>query len=101
MIISNKLGWIRTPLTQPEPTFEKGVWMNIQHDAVQTISYEGIMECWHQGNELLGGKYKPQLVSVHDPDEFINGVAEQSEKEKRYKAILDAYRALSDLKKQR
>jgi D-threo-aldose 1-dehydrogenase len=99
VIISNKLGWIRTPLSHPEPTFEKGVWVDIRHDAVQSISYEGIMECWYQGNELLGGNYRPQLVSVHDPDEFIRGVAEPAEKEKRYKAILEAYRALSDLKK--
>jgi D-threo-aldose 1-dehydrogenase len=100
VIISNKLGWIRTPLTQPEPTFEKGVWMNIQHDAAQTISYEGIMNCWHQGIELLGGQYRPQLVSVHDPDEFINSVTEPAEKEKRYRSILEAYRALSDLKRE-
>jgi len=99
VLISNKLGWIRTSLNTPEPTFEKGVWMNIRHDARQVISYEGIMECWKQGNELLGGKYKPQLVSVHDPDEFINGAVGEAEKAKRYKAILEAYKALSDLKK--
>ncbi|MBN1413904.1 MAG: aldo/keto reductase [Bacteroidales bacterium] len=99
VIISNKLGWIRTPLNTAEPTFEKGVWMNIQHDARQVISYDGIMECWEQGNELLGGKYKPRLVSVHDPDEFINAIDEDAEKAKRYGAILEAYRALSDLKK--
>ena len=101
VIISNKLGWIRTPLTQPEPTFEKGVWMNIQHDAMQRISYEGIMNCWNQGNELLGGQYRPQMVSVHDPDEFVNGVTDPAEKENRYRAILEAYRALSDLKRER
>jgi D-threo-aldose 1-dehydrogenase len=99
VIISNKLGWIRTPLIQAEPAFEKGVWMDIQHDAAQKISYDGIMNCWEQGNELLGGQYKPQMVSVHDPDEFINGVTDPAEKEKRYMAILEAYRALSDLKR--
>ncbi len=99
VIISNKLGWVRTPLITPEPTFEQGVWMNIQHDARQAISYEGIMECWNQGNELLGGNYKPRLVSVHDPDEFLSGAADESEKKKRYRAILDAYRALAELKK--
>src|SRR6187551_235461 len=26
VIISNKLGWYRTELTTPEPTFEKGIW---------------------------------------------------------------------------
>jgi D-threo-aldose 1-dehydrogenase len=101
VIISNKLGWLRTSLNTPEPTFEKGVWMNILHDATQVISYEGIMECWEQGNELLGGKYKPQMVSVHDPDEFMNGIAEKTEKKKRYKLIVEAYRALSDLKKKK
>lgn len=101
VIISNKLGWVRTPLTRPEPKFEKGVWMNIHHDAMQRISYKGIINCWNQGNELLGGKYKPQMVSVHDPDEFINGVTDPAEKEKRYRAILEAYRALSDLKRGR
>ncbi|NMC40777.1 MAG: aldo/keto reductase, partial [Bacteroidales bacterium] len=69
VIISNKLGWLRTPLQTPEPTFEKGVWFGIKNDARQNISYDGILECWEQGNNLLGGKFQPQLVSVHDPDE--------------------------------
>ena len=34
VIISNKLAWRRVPLTTPEPTFEPGVWIDIQHDAV-------------------------------------------------------------------
>ena len=50
VLISNKLGWLRKPLTTPEPTFEKGVWAGIEHDAWQKISYDGIMECWEQGN---------------------------------------------------
>lgn len=98
VIISNKLGWFRTPLKTPEPTFEKGIWKDIHNDAVQLISYDGIMKCWEQGNELLGGKYKPGLVSVHDPDEFLSGIADESEKKKRYKAIMEAYRALLYLK---
>jgi len=99
VIISNKLGWIRTALKTPEPTFEKGVWKDIRNDAVQLISYDGIMKCWEQGNELLGGTYKPGMVSVHDPDEFINDVEGKAEKGKRYEAIMQAYRALSDLKR--
>ncbi len=71
IIISNKLGWYRTPLTAEEPTFEYGVWKNINHDAVQKISYDDIIECFEQGNELLKG-YIPSLVSVHDPDEYMN-----------------------------
>jgi len=42
--ISNKLGWKRVPLTSEEPTFEPGAWVNIKHDAVQDISYQGILE---------------------------------------------------------
>ena len=98
VIISNKLGWLRTGLKTPEPTFEPGVWKDLQHDAVQKISYDGILECFEQGNQLLGG-YTPQLVSVHDPDEYLAGAANGEEAEQRYQDILDAYEALFDLKR--
>ena len=98
IVISNKLGWLRTPLTTSEPDFEKGVWMNIGNNAELSISYEGIMECWEQGNELLGGTYKPQLLSVHDPDEYLESSVDESERKIRFGNILEAYRALSDLK---
>jgi len=35
VIISNKLAWYRTELTTDEPQFEKGVWKDLTHDAVQ------------------------------------------------------------------
>jgi D-threo-aldose 1-dehydrogenase len=98
VIISNKLGWMRTPLSTPEPTFEKGVWMDIKNDALQNISYKGIMECWEQGNELLGGKFKPQLVSVHDPDEYLNNTKSEAEFNICFSHIVEAYKALSVLK---
>jgi D-threo-aldose 1-dehydrogenase len=97
VIISNKLGWLRTELKTSEPTFEPGVWKNLQHDAVQKISYEGILECFEQGNELLGA-YSPQLLSVHDPDEYLDAAINEEDKAKRYDDILDAYRALHELK---
>jgi D-threo-aldose 1-dehydrogenase len=100
VVISNKLGWIQTELKTPEPTFEQGVWHNLKNDAIQNISYNGIIACFEQGNELLGGKYIPQLVSVHDPDEYINSGKSPREKENLFNDILEAYRALSDLKKQ-
>ncbi len=100
IIISNKLGWLRKPLTTPEPTFEPGVWRDLQFDAEQQISYNGIIECWEQGNKLLGNIYKPQLVSVHDPDEYISQAETNEDKEKLFLHILDAYKALNDLKKQ-
>ena len=98
VIISNKLGWLRTPLLTPEPTFEKGVWMDIKHDARQDISYDGIMECWEQGNKLLGGVYKPRLVSVHDPDEYLAQAQNNSHFRDLLNNIIEAYKALSELK---
>jgi len=49
VLISNKLGWRRVPLETAEPTFEPGVWFGIEHDAVQDISYDGILRCWEEG----------------------------------------------------
>ncbi len=98
VIINNKLGWLRTPLSGPEPQFEKGVWFNIRNDARQNISYEGILECREQGNELLGGIYKPGMVSVHDPDEYLATARNQKEFKKLFSDIVEAYKALSDLK---
>ncbi|WP_442588750.1 aldo/keto reductase [Pedobacter sp. AW31-3R] len=97
VVISNKLGWLQTELRTPEPTFEPGVWKEIKHDAVQKISYEGILECFEQGNKLLGS-YIPQMVSVHDPDEYLDAATDAADYEKRYKDILDAYTALAELK---
>jgi D-threo-aldose 1-dehydrogenase len=100
VIISNKLGWLRTELTDKEPRFEKGVWKDIHHDAKQAISAEGIISCWEQGNQLLGKKYRPGLLSVHDPDEYLAAAGEDSElRKKLYNDILGAYNSLFELKK--
>ncbi|HEY9045578.1 MAG TPA: aldo/keto reductase, partial [Ohtaekwangia sp.] len=99
VVISNKLGWLRTELTTAEPTFEPGVWKNLKHDAVQKISYEGILECFEQGNALLD-TYQAQMVSVHDPDEYIATASSVQHSEQLYNDVLEAYRALHDLKKQ-
>jgi D-threo-aldose 1-dehydrogenase len=99
IIISNKLGWYRTDLINGEPTFEPGVWKNLKHDAVQRISYGGILDCFEQGNELLKG-YPAQLVSVHDPDEYLRSASNLRDSQQRYNDILDAYKALEDLKQQ-
>ena len=96
--ISNKLGWYRVPLTSAEPTFEPGAWANLKYDAVQKISYNGILECWQQGCELLGGKFKPEIVSVHDPDEYLMAASNDKDREKRKDDILGAYKALFELK---
>uniref|UniRef100_UPI00321622B3 aldo/keto reductase n=1 Tax=uncultured Draconibacterium sp. TaxID=1573823 RepID=UPI00321622B3 len=96
--ISNKLGWYRIPLTTPEPTFEPGAWANLEYDAEQRISYTGILECWEQGCELLGGTYKTELVSVHDPDEYLAAAVDKEDRAKRLNDILGAYKALFELK---
>jgi D-threo-aldose 1-dehydrogenase len=72
--------------------------MELEYDAVQKISYQGILECWEQGCELLGQKYKPQIVSVHDPDEYLAQASTQSERKNKFDDIIAAYQALIELK---
>ena len=45
VIISNKLAWIRTPLTTPEPTFEPGVWFDLTNclEKIITLSSSPFM----------------------------------------------------------
>jgi len=96
--VSNKLGWYRVPLRGPEPTFERGVWAGIQHDAESRISYAGILECYAQGRDLLGTSYTTQVVSVHDPDEYLAAARTPAERGRRFADVLGAYRALFELK---
>lgn len=100
IVISNKLAWKRVPLTTPEPTFEPGAWVDLKHDAEQHISYQGILDCWEQGNELLGEPYTSQLVSVHDPDEYFAAATSAADRDRRFQDVVDAYRALNELKDQ-
>lgn len=97
VIISNKLGWLRTELKDEEPTFEPGIWKDLKHDAIQKISYDGILECYEQGNQLLAG-HQAKMVSVHDPDEYLAAAAGKTDRDRRYHDILDAYAALKELK---
>jgi D-threo-aldose 1-dehydrogenase len=98
--ISNKLGWRRKPFLpgQTEPTFERGIWMNLQYDAVLDISYEGIMNAYHEGNGLLGNCYKATLVSIHDPDEYLQSACDETDLLERMNHLSEAYRALFELK---
>ena len=97
IVISNKLGWRRAPLETEEPTFEPGAWFGLEHDAIQDISYDGILRCYEEGCELLGD-YKPQMVSVHDPDEYLAAATDDADREKRLDDISGAYQALADLR---
>ncbi|MEI6947367.1 aldo/keto reductase [Paraflavisolibacter sp. H34] len=98
VVISNKLGWLRTELQGGRPHLEGSLWKDLKHDAVQQISYAGIMECYEQGNELLDG-YTPRLVSVHDPDDYLAGATDERQAARYYDDILDAYAALHELKR--
>lgn len=100
VIISNKLGWKRVPLKSSEPTFEPGAWIGLKHDAVQCISYDGILECWEQGEQLLGDGYHSQFLSVHDPDEYLSAADNDDDRDRRFADIIDAYTALAELREQ-
>lgn len=99
VIISNKLGWRRVPLRFSEPTFEPGAWIDIHHDAVQDISRDGILRCWQEGNDLLGG-YSASLLSVHDPDEYLAAATDADDRRRRLDDIIAAYQTLADLRDQ-
>lgn len=99
VVISNKLGWYQTALTTPEPTFERDVWKDLTHDAIQQISYDGIIKCFEQGNQLLA-PYQAQMVSIHDPDEYLIAAKNEDDYAKRYADIIEAYKALNELKQQ-
>lgn len=99
IIISNKLGWYRVPLETDEPTFEPGAWADLKNDAVLNFSYDGIIKCHEQGNKLLGGTYRAEVVSIHDPDEYLFAARDEDDRKKRFDHILESYQALFDLKK--
>ena len=100
IIISNKLGWYQVPLATEEPTFEPGVWVGLQNDCIQTFGYKQIKKCFAQGNELLGRGYRTEVVSVHDPDEYLFAAENEQDRMDRLQEILESYRALFDLKAQ-
>jgi D-threo-aldose 1-dehydrogenase len=130
--ISNKLGWRRTGLNNGDPcscaNMEPGVWMDLEFDgkarlllilaqlmifrfltyfltrsitAIMDISYDGILKCFEEGNALLGD-YSSSIVSVHDPDDFVDGAADNSIlRQGRIENVIGAYKRLTELKSQR
>ena len=106
LTISVKLGWRRSKRLNPgeEQTFEPGAWKGIEYDAMQDISYNGILRCYEEAKELLGG-FPIDLVSVHDPDEYLahaesqrGGDVENSAFSASLREIKEAYDALFELK---
>jgi D-threo-aldose 1-dehydrogenase len=98
VVISNKLGWYRVPLKGDEPTFEPGAWAGLKHDCIQTFGYHEIIDSYDQGEDLLGPVYHSEVVSVHDPDEYLLAARDDAERKNRLEEILESYRALFDLK---
>lgn len=98
VLISNKLAWRRAPLIGTEPTFEPGVWKELRHDAVMDIGVEGILRCHAEGLALLGAPYRSDLVSVHDPDEYL--AADPARRAERMADVRGAYRSLIRLRQQ-
>ena len=94
--ISVKLGWRRSRRLAPgeEPTFEPGAWKELEWDAVQDISHDGILRCFEEAKFLLGG-YPVSFISVHDPDEYL---ASHVSRPAAFKDIIGAYEALFGLK---
>ena len=102
VVISNKLGWLRTELITAEPSFEKGVWIDINFDARQEISKDGINRCLEQGKQLLGAAYHPRMLSVHDPDEYLAKAGDDTGlRNKLFNDILEAYKVLFEFKKRK
>jgi len=97
VVITNKLAWRRVPLKTEEPLFEPGVWIGLENDAVQDISYEGILRCHEDGCRMLS-PYRPSLISLHDPDEYLAVASDAQERKHRKQNLLDAYRALEELR---
>jgi len=97
VIISNKLGWRRVTLVGSNPTFEPDVWLGLKHDALQDISYQGIRRCWEEGCELLGN-YRPQMLSVHDPDEYLAAASDTNDRKRRLEDVVSAYQSLYELR---
>jgi len=97
VVITNKLAWRRTTLKTPEPTFEPGVWIGLENDAVQDISYDGILRCHEDGRRMLA-PYRPTLISLHDPDEYLDAAQDASDRTRRRENLIGAYQALEELR---
>ena len=41
----------------------------------------GSSNAYEQGNELLGGTYQAEVVSVHDPDEYLLAAGDPADRD--------------------
>lgn len=64
----------------------------------ETPDYDSLIRDWEESRRLLGPRYSPQLVSVHDPDDFLTSAKSPDEVASRSYEVFEAFRALRDLK---
>lgn len=67
-------------------------------EAVQRLSFDGVFESWDKGCQLLGGMYRPQLVSIDGLDQYLTADS-PGDRDRRFQDLVDAYRALGELKR--
>lgn len=65
------------------------------------ISRRAVLASWNETCRLLGGNHRPQLVALDAPDEYLAAARSPAERGQRFQEILDAYRALEELKASR
>jgi D-threo-aldose 1-dehydrogenase len=105
LIIINRLGWtgghptFETTAPQPDPLPRGEGNPRTRSEAVQRIGYDGMMRCWEECCRLLGGGYCPTLVSVDDPDQYLAAATSPADRDRRFQDLVDAYRALGELKR--
>jgi D-threo-aldose 1-dehydrogenase len=86
IILNCGLSWRRGSLTGEELL------------AKQYIIGDGNLAGWDVARRLLSGRYDPQLVCLHAPDEYLTSVTSPVEHDQRFESILTTLRALVELK---
>lgn len=92
--LRRKILW-RLEIPPREVTIHHKFGWNRSGGAAQRIGYDQIRRAWESDARLLG-EYRPQLVSIYRLDEYL--AAASSDRERRFQEVLDAYRALDELK---
>jgi D-threo-aldose 1-dehydrogenase len=71
--------------------------INLELD-VPTMHYDATCNRWHEAVERLGGRYTPRLASLRGLDAYLAAATTAADRDRRFANVLEAYRALNDLK---
>jgi D-threo-aldose 1-dehydrogenase len=66
------------------------------HDAI--LAPDALSAAWGKAGRRLGADYRPQLVAIDSPDDYLAAARSPADRDQRLHAILGAYRALENLK---